>query len=210
MNLQEFRQSYQLGHLRRRDLESHPIDQFEKWLSQMLASDLAEPNAMIVATVDQSGQVSQRYVLLKGVSRDGLVFFTDTQSQKGHELAQNPSLSLLFPWHAFERQVRIAGQAHPLPRDEVDAYFRSRPLGSQLAAYTSQQSQPIESRAELERRYQVNQAALVSDVELPERWGGYRVEPNAFEFWQGGEHRLHDRFKYSFGSDSWLIERLQP
>ncbi len=211
MNLQEFRQSYTQGRLRRHDLQANPIAQFEQWLNEMLASGLAEPTAMSVATVNDIGEPSQRYVLLKRVDEEGFVFFTDMRSQKGKEIAVNAKVSLLFPWHAFERQVRVKGQACELPRADVDAYFNSRPLGSQLAAYTSEQSQVIDSRSNLEKQYQANQQELGDSIPLPDRWGGYRVTPFEIEFWQGGEHRLHDRFRYRFtDQDQWIIERLQP
>jgi len=167
---------------------------------------------MIVATVDSSGQPSQRYVLLKQFDEQGFVFFTDTSSTKGKELEQNKRVSLLFPWHFLERQVRIQGKVELLDRASVEEYFHSRPQGSQLAAASSNQSSQIDSRAELESSFDALSKQYGEDqkIPLPERWGGYRVIPSSFEFWQGGENRLHDRFTYESEGENWAIKRLQP
>lgn len=210
MNLEDFRTNYSLGRLARKDLSLNPITQFEKWLNEIIATGMKDPTAMVLATVDKQLQVHQRYVLLKGFDEKGFVFFTDTASAKGQEIANHPHLSMLFPWHIFERQVRIQGVATPLNSHEVVSYFRARPKGSQIAALTSQQSQVIESRALLESSYQNNVKQYTNEVPLPERWGGYRVIPSSFEFWQGGEHRLHDRFRYTNENKEWTIDRLQP
>jgi len=210
MNLEEFRRNYSLRKLNRNDLLDSPVDQFELWLNEIIATDMRDPTAMVLATVDEVGLPSQRYVLLKGFDETGFVFFTDTESTKGQEIAANPMVSLLFPWHIYERQVRVQGEVSPLSRDRVAEYFHSRPVASQLAAFTSDQSKTIETRAELLSQYQQNKMELDGVVPLPERWGGYCVKPTSFEFWQGGDDRLHDRFKYSQDGQRWLIERLQP
>ena len=210
MNLQEFRRNYSRGRLVKSDMSSDPINQFQQWLQEIMSTDMRDPTAMVLATVDDSNQVNQRYVLLKGVSQEGFVFYTDTSSAKGKEIANNNGVSLLFPWHMYDRQVRIQGRASRLDRQQVDDYFHSRPLPSQLAAFTSKQSQPIESRQQLERQFMLNKDALGDEVPLPERWGGYLIEPTRFEFWQGGEHRLHDRMVYLKVDNNWVVERIQP
>ena len=210
MNLQDFRRNYSLGKLSKLDLDSDPVKQFEVWLQQIVDSGFSDPTAMVIASVDGDGMPNQRYVLLKQFDETGFVFFTDTESQKGREISQNPQVSLLFPWHQVERQVRIRGIAEPLNEADVEAYFHSRPKMSQKAAVCSQQSQPISSREELESKFH----AVEDDengVPLPERWGGYRVIPQSFEFWQGGDYRLHDRFEYTNESEGlWQVKRLQP
>ncbi len=210
MNLEEFRRNYSMGRLSRADLNACPVSQFEQWLQQIMGTSIKDPTAMIVGTCDASGQPNQRYVLLKSVSADGFVFFTDTDSTKGQEISANPKVSLLFPWHAYERQVRVQGVAKALDREKVAEYFHSRPRQSQVAAYTSEQSQVIDSRQTLEQAFMRNQDELEDQVPLPERWGGYLIEPHSFEFWQGGDYRLHDRFRYQYHEGGWQIERLQP
>ncbi len=211
MDLHNFRSEYLLGGLSRKDLCDDPIQQFEAWMQQAIEADIREPSAMVVATVDQNNQPSQRIVLLKQLDQRGFVFFTDTSSSKGRELSGNSQASLLFPWHMLERQVHVRGIAELLPRDEVETYFHSRPLGSQVAASISEQSQAITSRAELLERYEAANKTSKEEVALPDRWGGYRIVPQTIEFWQGGEHRLHDRFHYKRTSDNnWTIRRLQP
>jgi len=184
MDLHDFRTNYSLGKLSKSDLSADPITQFNVWLKQTIDTGLKDPNAMIVATVDEHGQPSQRYVLLKKVDEHGFVFFTDTSSVKGQQIAQNSQVSLLFPWHQYERQVRVQGVAEPLSNDEVEEYFHSRPLGSQLAAAASQQSQAIDSRDELLKRFTELKSNTPEQVELPERWGGYCIKPTQIEFWQ--------------------------
>ena len=210
MNLEDFRRSYNLGKLNRRDLAAEPIVQFESWLKEMLESDMPDPTAMVLATVGTDLMPQQRYVLLKKFSADGFVFFTDTQSCKGQDIEQNSKVGLLFPWHAYERQVRVSGVARPLDRQQVSKYFHSRPVTSQVAAFSSQQSREIESRELLEQRYRTNLEQMKEQAPLQDRWGGYLVTPTQFEFWQGGEHRLHDRFEYIRANDAWTIRRLQP
>lgn len=211
MDLHDFRTNYSLGKLSKSDLDANPITQFNVWLQQTIDTGLKDPNAMIVATVDEFGQPSQRYVLLKKVDEHGFVFFTDTSSAKGQQIDQNAQVSLLFPWHQYERQVRVQGVAEALDVKEVKDYFYSRPKGSQLAAAVSEQSQDIASRAEMMQRFNDLKDNTSDEVEFPERWGGYRIKPTLIEFWQGGEHRLHDRFTYSFKEGQWqTVQRLQP
>ena len=210
MDLHDFRTEYSSGRLSRNDLKTDPVLQFEKWFKQLNATDYKDPSSMIVATSDQSGQPNQRYVLLKKFDQSGFVFFTDTSSTKGQEIAVNPQVSLLFPWHIYERQVRIKGVAKHLSVQEADSYFHSRPIQSQLAAASSNQSAEIDSRQQLEKNFEALSTKLEGDVPRPERWGGYIVEPIEFEFWQGGEYRLHDRFRYTKSNQSWTIQRLQP
>lgn len=234
MNLHDFRSNYSLGKLAKADLNADPIQQFQDWLQQTIATGLKDPSAMVLATVDANGQPNQRYVLLKKVDQHGFTFFTDISSTKGQELSVNQQASLLFPWHQYERQVRVQGVAERLTKQEVESYFHSRPLLSQLAAASSQQSQAVDSRAtlldtfqQLAKQYDVDdgskknpepdteknvplETASLEKVPLPERWGGYRIKPHSLEFWQGGEHRLHDRFVYTRQAGAWSIQRLQP
>lgn len=207
------RQTYGLGELLEEQLDADPIVQFGRWLAQATDAGITEPNAMVLATADADGRPSARTVLLKGLDERGLVFYTNQQSRKADDLAANPHCALVFPWHAMERQVRIEGTASKLPADEVDAYFAARPRESQLGAWASQQSQPVESRAELDLQYASYERQWPEGTEIatPYFWGGYRVEPQAFEFWQGRVGRLHDRLAYRrTSSGSWALVRLQP
>lgn len=212
MKLQEFRREYLKDGLRRQQLNNDPILQFELWLQQAIDSGLSDPTAMTIATVDAQGQPSQRIVLLKRVDHKGFVFFTNKNSYKGQSIAQNPKVSLHFPWYPLERQVKVMGEAEQLSDQEVQAYFSSRPKESQLAAWASAQSQAIPSRAYLLDQYHACQKQYADDdIPLPEFWGGYCVVPQKIEFWQGGEHRLHDRFEYSLSDqNTWDIQRLAP
>ncbi|TDC24273.1 pyridoxamine 5'-phosphate oxidase [Kribbella albertanoniae] len=206
------RRTYGLGELLEDQLDADPIVQFGVWLAQATEAGIAEPNAMVLATADADGRPSARTVLLKGLDERGLVFYTNQQSRKADDLAANPHCALVFPWHAMERQVRIEGTVSKLPTDEVDAYFAARPRESQLGAWASQQSQPVESRAELDLQYASYERQWPEGTEIatPYFWGGYRVEPQAFEFWQGRVGRLHDRLAYRRTRSSWELVRLQP
>jgi pyridoxamine 5'-phosphate oxidase len=212
MNLAEMREEYMQSGLAEEDLAPDPFDQFEGWFQQALAGKMLEPNAMSLATVSPEGQPSVRTVLLKYFDRDGLVFFTNYESRKARDIEQNPRVSILFPWLELERQVRIDGTASKVSSAESLKYFLSRPHGSQLGAWVSQQSAVVSSRQmlmtkfdELKRKFQAGQ------VPLPSFWGGYRIVPDTFEFWQGRQSRLHDRLRYTRQEDgSWLIERLAP
>ncbi|MFT5276536.1 MAG: pyridoxamine 5'-phosphate oxidase [Glaciecola sp.] len=210
--LSDFRKEYKAGRLTSDVLTHHPIDLFESWLGDAIAAELPDPNAMTVATVDASGQPSQRIVLLKDLSKDGFVFYTNLGSLKAKDLAVNDKISLHFPWYFLERQVRVSGIAKQLSRTEVLKYFLSRPKDSQLGAWASQQSQPISNRELLVTQFaQMKEKFAKGNIPLPDFWGGYRIEPHQIEFWQGGEHRLHDRFEYNKQDDgSWTTQRLMP
>ncbi|HEU4948889.1 MAG TPA: pyridoxamine 5'-phosphate oxidase [Kribbella sp.] len=216
MDLGEMRRAYGLGELLEDQLDADPVAQFGKWLAQANDFGLAEPNAMVLATADGDGRPSARIVLLKGLDERGFVFYTNQQSRKATDLAANPHCALVFPWHAMERQVRVEGIADNLPVEEVDAYFASRPRESQLGAWASQQSQPVESRAELDLQYASYERQWPEGTEIatPYFWGGYRIRPERFEFWQGRTGRLHDRLVYrrtsSSSSEPWELIRLQP
>ena len=211
MDLSQLRQEYRQAGLRRRDLHSDPVEQFRHWFQQAQAAELLEPNAMVLGTTDGQ-RPSSRTVLLKAFDGRGFVFFTNYRSRKAIEIAACPQVSLLFPWYGLARQVAILGPATRISTAESLAYFASRPLGSQLGAWVSQQSQVISSRSLLEQKWQeLQQRFREGGVPLPTGWGGYRVDPVEFEFWQGSENRLHDRFRYRPGDDGgWLIERLAP
>ncbi|MDB6019973.1 MAG: pyridoxamine-phosphate oxidase [Pedosphaera sp.] len=208
----DLRREYTLAGLRRAELESDPMLQFHKWFRQALDAKLSEPNAMTLATADKTGQPSARIVLLKGADERGFIFFTNYESRKGHELAQNPHAALVFFWPELERQICIAGAISKVSREESATYFNSRPKGSRIAAWTSSQSEAIADRAVLEKRLeQLNAKHPGEEVPLPSYWGGYCVAPNRIEFWQGRPNRLHDRFcYYKQPNQSWLIERLSP
>ncbi|GGR87895.1 pyridoxine/pyridoxamine 5'-phosphate oxidase [Streptomyces nojiriensis] len=193
-------------------LAENPMDQFALWFQQAADSHLFEPNAMVVSTATPDGRPSSRTVLMKQFDGRGFVFFTNYASRKGRELAENPHVALLFPWHPIARQVIVTGTAARIGRDETAAYFRSRPHGSQLGAWASEQSSVIGSRAELDRRYAELEARYPEgeQVPVPPEWGGLRVVPEAVEFWQGHENRLHDRLRYVLDGDKWHVERLCP
>ncbi|MFB6512644.1 pyridoxamine 5'-phosphate oxidase [Streptomyces virginiae] len=193
-------------------LAENPMDQFALWFQQAADSHLFEPNAMVVSTATPDGRPSSRTVLMKQFDGRGFVFFTNYASRKGREVAENPHVALLFPWHPIARQVIVTGTAARIGRDETAAYFRSRPHGSQLGAWASEQSSVIGSRAELDRRYTELEARYPEgeQVPVPLEWGGLRVVPEAVEFWQGHENRLHDRLRYVLDGDKWHVERLCP
>ncbi|MCW2764512.1 MAG: Pyridoxamine 5-phosphate oxidase, partial [Nocardioides sp.] len=183
---------------------------FRGWLDDALAAGLHEPNAMVVATVGVDSAPSARMVLLKGLDERGFVFFTNTRSRKGVELAANPRCALLFPWHPLERQVRVDGTATPLAAQDVAAYFAVRPRGSQLGAWASHQSRPVRDREELTRALDEVAARFPDEVPVPEEWGGYVVRPDAVEFWQGRPGRMHDRLVYRRDGAGWATVRLAP
>ncbi|NBB54151.1 pyridoxamine 5'-phosphate oxidase [Pantoea vagans] len=205
------RREYTRGGLRRKDLPDDPITLFEQWLSQACEAKLPDPTAMTVATVDEQGQPWQRIVLLKHFDAQGMVFYTNLGSRKALQLAHNPRISLHFPWHYLERQVMVLGEVEKLSPLEVLKYFHSRPRDSQIGAWVSKQSSRISARGILEGKFlELKQKFQQGDVPLPSFWGGYRVKFHTVEFWQGGEHRLHDRFIYQRDHDGWKIDRLAP
>ncbi|GAB2709775.1 pyridoxamine 5'-phosphate oxidase [Kitasatospora kifunensis] len=211
-DLARMRRQYAEEGLAEQELAPDPVAQFDRWFTQAEQAGLVEPNAMVLSTADAEGRPSARTVLLKGVDERGFVFFTNYGSRKGTELAANPNAALLFPWHPIERQVIVTGSVERTGRDETAAYFRTRPHGSQLGAWASEQSSPVASREVLEQRF----AELASrypegeGVPVPPFWGGFRVIPRTVEFWQGRTNRLHDRLRYTAGPDGWTVERLCP
>ncbi|MCM8746358.1 pyridoxamine 5'-phosphate oxidase [Thermomicrobium sp. CFH 73360] len=198
--------------LHRRDLAGDPLEQFLRWYREAEETGLRYPNAMALATATGDGWPSVRMVLLRAVDEHGFVFYTNLESRKGQELAKNPRAALLFYWEPLERQVRIEGHVELVSDVEADEYFATRPYGSQISAWASAQSQPIASREELEQRYHAFAEQFPEGaVPRPPFWGGFRVRPAMYEFWQGRPDRLHDRFRYKRQPDgSWSIERLQP
>lgn len=215
-DLAALRENYALAGLDVSDVDPDPMIQFERWLAEALAAPhLPEPTAMVLATVSAEGQPSSRMVLLKGVDTtpgaEGFRFFTNTASHKGHDLAANPRCALLFPWHGLERQVRVEGVAEALPTADVEAYFASRPRGSQLGAWASQQSRPVSNREALDAAWADVDVAYPGEVPVPPDWSGYLVRPHRFEFWQGRPGRMHDRVSYTPDrSGGWQIGRLAP
>ncbi|MBR9910967.1 MAG: pyridoxamine 5'-phosphate oxidase [Gammaproteobacteria bacterium] len=211
MELDKFRRDYLQGGLQRQDLAEDPIVQFETWLKQAVEAGLKDPTAMTVATVDAEGQPSQRIVLLKHLDQRGFVFYTNYESDKARDIAANPRVSLHFPWHELERQVKICGRAEKVSTAESLKYFSSRPTESQLAAWASAQSRPISSRQLLLQQFQaMKEKFKQGGIPLPDFWGGFRVIPATIEFWQGGAHRLHDRYKYRRTDTGWEVDRLAP
>ncbi len=207
-NAQITRKEYRRGTLRREGLNQDPFQQFTEWFETAQESHVGEANAMALATANANANPSVRMVLLKRFDHEGFVFATSYASRKGKDLSENPHAALLFFWEDLERQVRIEGIVKRTSESESDEIFQSRPRGSQVAAITSLQSQPVEGRSMLEEIYAIN--LQHPDAVRPYTWGGYRLWPTLFEFWQGGENRLHDRFQYRRTSEGWQIERLQP
>jgi len=212
MRFSDHRRQYTLGGLRRADLAGDPVAQFVAWQDQAIAAGLADPTACVLATQQPDHTLRQRMVLMKGVDARGLMFYTNYESGKAAALAECDQASMLFPWNELDRQVSVSGAVERASEEESDAYFASRPRDSQLGAWASAQSQVIENRETL-----MQQLADVSarfgegEIPRPPQWGGYRLVPVSWEFWQGGENRLHDRFRYT-GKDggNWQVTRLQP
>ncbi|PSB33410.1 pyridoxamine 5'-phosphate oxidase [Stenomitos frigidus] len=210
-SLADLRHNYTLEQLNETDVDPDPILQFRRWLDQAIAAELPEPNAMTLATATSNGIPSARIVLLKGLDERGFVFYTNYESRKGQELAENPQAALVFLWTLLERQVRIEGRVETIATAETDAYFLSRPLASRLGAWASDQSRVIPHRDVLEQRFAELKAAYAEKaVPRPPHWGGYRVIPHQIEFWQGRTSRLHDRLRYRLEQGNWLLERLAP
>ncbi len=212
MDIGNLRKEYVLAELKCQDLYRDPFDQFELWFKQACDANLLEPNAMSLATASERAEPSVRIVLLKYFDRDGFIFFTNYESKKARQIEENPQVALLFFWGALERQVQILGTAKRIPTADSLKYFATRPRGSQIGAWCSQQSTAISSRKMLEMKFEeIKRKFLNREIPLPSFWGGYRVFPRSFEFWQGRANRLHDRFLYSRQEDnSWKIQRLCP
>lgn len=212
----DLRANYTRASFNESDAHPDPVAQFRRWFDEAIASQLNEPNAMVLATVNPQGQPDARVVLLKGFDDRGFVFFSNYRSAKGQQLGHTPEAALVFLWHELERQVRIEGSVEKISAAESDGYFESRPHGSKLGAWASQQSEVVASRQDLEVRLAtVKEKYGDGPVPRPEHWGGFRVKPRKLEFWQGRPNRLHDRLRYfrsvtSEGSATWQIERLQP
>ncbi|MGB8699296.1 MAG: pyridoxamine 5'-phosphate oxidase [Thermosynechococcaceae cyanobacterium] len=212
VNIADLRRNYAQQVLLEDNINPDPIAQFQAWFTQALNAQVIEPNAMTLATVTPEGKPSARIVLLKDCDAQGFVFYTNQQSRKGQEIAQTPFAALVFWWGELERQVRIEGCLTTVSEAEADAYFQSRPRGSQLGAWVSKQSQVIPDRVYLENRLQqLEQDYSDRPIPRPPHWGGYRLTPFAFEFWQGRPNRLHDRLCYrQTSSNTWVLERLSP
>ena len=199
-----------LGAMEERDLDPDPLRQFTRWFEDARGTALPAPEAMALATATPDGRPSVRMVLLKNADERGFTFHTNYESRKGDELTANPHAALLFHWQPLGRQVRVEGRVERLPSEESEAYFRTRPLGSRLAAWASPQSRPLADRAELDRLYAEVQERFGEDVPLPPTWGGFRLVAAAYEFWQHGDDRLHDRIRYERDADGWTNTRLAP
>jgi pyridoxamine 5'-phosphate oxidase len=210
-DLAHMRKSYEQAQLDTTHVLRDPMEQFHKWFDEAVRAKALEPNAMTLATVGPDGRPSTRVLLLKGADAEGLVWFTNYGSRKGQEIEGHPVVAMQFFWPELERVVRIEGPAERVPAAESDAYYRSRPLGSRIGAWASPQSQVLTSREALEEAWAQRQAELGDDPARPPHWGGYRLKPDHWEFWQGRPSRLHDRITFDLQSDgSWLIQRLAP
>jgi pyridoxamine 5'-phosphate oxidase len=211
LNLADLRREYTKNGLLESDVDKDPFRQFSTWFDQATKSGILEPNAMSHASVSPDGQPSIRIVLLKGVDEKGFIFFTNYESRKGKDMVSNPKSSLLFFWGELERQIRIEGVIEKIDKLQSKAYFDSRPEGSRIGAWSSNQSEVVISRDFLEKRYEENMAAFAGkEIPMPDYWGGYRLVPNMIEFWQGRGSRMHDRIRYRLLDGSWVVDRLSP
>lgn len=210
MNIGDIRHDYGKFKLDEKSIAKDPFVQFKIWFDDAVAADYKDPNAMAVSTVDAHGRPSSRIVLLKGFDQNGFVFYTNYESQKGSELSVNKFASILFFWDKHERQIRIDGKVEKTSPEESDKYFQSRPYTSRIGAWASEQSSVLKSRFTLMRKVAKLIVKYPTHVPLPPFWGGYRLVPDKFEFWQGRESRLHDRFKYKLDNGIWTIDRLSP
>ena len=209
-SLADMRKNYQQAELLESNAAKHPLEQFTLWLNQALAAEIPEPNAMTLATVASDLRPSTRIVLIKGYDEQGIVWFTNYDSRKGRELAGNPFAALQFHWVELERVVRIEGRVEKISEADSDTYYHSRPLASRIGAWASPQSQSIGSREWLQQELQTYADKFQQEPPRPPHWGGYRLLPDAWEFWQGGGARLHDRLHYRKQQDQWVMQRLAP
>jgi pyridoxamine 5'-phosphate oxidase len=210
-SLNNIRREYKLNKLCEDSVQRNPFNQFEKWFDLVLKKGFVEPNAMILATSDNKARPSVRVVLLRGMSNNGITFFTNYESRKGQELLQNSSAALLFYWRELERQVKIEGKVKKISRAESQKYFDTRPVESRIAAWASEQSKKISGREYLEKRFKEFEHKFIGKkIPVPPDWGGFRLVPDYFEFWQGRESRLHDRICYKKVKKKWKIFRLAP
>ena len=209
-SLAGLRKDYSLKTLDERDVDREPLKQFGVWMVEAIHAQVPEPTAMTLATADKSGRPSARIVLLKGVDPRGFVFYSNYESRKGRELAENPQAAVVFMWKELERQVRIEGRVEKVSAEDSDAYFQTRPLGSRIGAWASPQSRPLENRAWLERRWAELAEEYGETPARPGHWGGYRLQPETIEFWQGRLSRLHDRIVYRREGGAWKVSRLAP
>lgn len=212
INIKDLRQHYETRALEEDNANKDPFKLFQLWLDEALAADFVEPNAMNIATVNQDGEISSRMVLLKGFDAQGFVFFTNYESHKASDIASTNKAALNIWWDKLHRQVRVNGTVEKVSRDETVDYFHSRPRGSQIGAIASRQSQVIKNHATLEKAYKEIEATYTDqEIPCPDHWGGYRVIPEQFEFWQGRPNRLHDRLRYAkANTGDWVIDRLSP
>ena len=207
---ESLRVSYEQGELNESDINHNPLDQFNKWLAEAIKNQVPEPNAMVLATVNKDGQPGARNVLLKSADDNGFIFFTNKNSDKASDLKQNPNCTLLFSWLSQHRQVIVKGNASEISREESNTYFQTRPYGSRISAWVSEQSQVIKSREELEIKVKEFMDKYPENVPMPDYWGGYLVKPESIEFWQGRPSRLHDRIRFTKKGNTWTIERISP
>lgn len=211
INIQDIRKEYSKNALDESEVDKNPIVQFEKWFQEAIASEVKEPNAMSLSTVDEHHKPHSRIVLLKGFNEQGFTFFTNQASNKGDEIALNPNVAVCFFWVELERQVRVEGTVEKITREESEVYFKTRPYMSQIGALASNQSDRVESREYLDVKFkELADKYPEGEVPMPETWGGYQITPNYFEFWQGRSSRLHDRITFQKSDANWLIRRLSP
>ena len=207
---ESLRVSYEQGELNESDVSHNPLDQFNTWLQEAIKNQVPEPNAMVLSTVNKDGQPGARNVLLKSADDNGFIFFSNKNSDKASDLKQNPNCTLLFSWLSQHRQVIVKGKAEEISREESNTYFQTRPYGSRISAWVSEQSQVIKSREELEIKVKEFMDKYPENVPMPDYWGGYLVKPESIEFWQGRPSRLHDRIRFTKKGNTWTIERISP
>ncbi|MBM3682077.1 MAG: pyridoxamine 5'-phosphate oxidase [Actinobacteria bacterium] len=207
---ESLRISYEQGELNESDVNHNPIQQFNIWLQEAIANLVSEPNAMVLATANKNGEPSARNVLLKSADEKGFIFFSNKQSDKAKDLAENPQATLLFSWLSQHRQVIVKGKVSEISREESNEYFQTRPYGSRISAWVSNQSQVIKNREVLEQKVKEFMDKYPEEVPMPDYWGGYILKPESVEFWQGRPSRLHDRIRFTKKENGWIIERISP